>query len=127
MNDWLNQAWQEIAARPEGPLAMRFYLQPGMSTFFALRDGLKDARMARPPYFWSLFTDPSHRKELLQDGWKSIGKIFIFAAVLDVIYQLIVLHEVRPLETVFIATVLAVVPYLVIRGPANRIARIRRD
>ena len=86
MNDWLHQAWQEIAARPEGPLAMRFYIQPSMSTFFAIRDGLKDARMGRPPYFWSLFTDPTHRVERLKNGWRSIGKIFILAAVLDVVY-----------------------------------------
>jgi hypothetical protein len=126
MNDWVHQTWQEIAARPEGPLAMRFYLQPIMSTFFAVRDGLKDSRTGQPPYFWSVFTDPAHRHELLEDGWKSIGKIFILAAVLDVIYQLIVLHELRPLQTVIIATFLAVVPYLIVRGPVNRVARWMR-
>jgi hypothetical protein len=122
MNDWLHQTWQEIAARPEGPLAMRFYLQPSMSTFFAIRDGLKDARKGRPPYFWSVFTDPTHRTDLVQDGWRSIGKIFILAAALDILYQLIVMHELRPLQTILIATLLAVVPYLIVRGPINRIA-----
>jgi len=126
MNDWIHQTWQEIAARPEGPLAMRFYLQPIMSTVFAVRDGVKDARMGRPAYFWSLFTDPAHRLERLRDGWKSIGKIFVLAAVLDIIYQLFVLHELRPLQTVIIATLLAVVPYLIVRGPVNRLGRRMR-
>jgi hypothetical protein len=123
MVDW-NLAWQEILARPDGPLAMRFYLQPLMATIFAVRDGLRDARMQRPAYFWALFTDPVHRTELLRSGWKSIGKIFVLAAVLDVIYQLIVLHALRPLETLVVSTLLAIVPYMTFRGPVNRIAKI---
>src|SRR5262245_43272326 len=110
MDNWVHQTWQEIAARPEGPLAFRFYLQPIMSIFFAVRDGRKDARTGQRPYFWSVFTDPADRHTLLADGWKSIGKIFILAALIDVIYQLIVIHELRPLQTVVIATLLAVVP-----------------
>ena len=126
MVDWVNQAWQEIAARPDGPLAMRFYLQPCMSTLFAIRDGLRDARMRRPAYFWALFTSTGHRKELLRDGWKSVGKVFVLAALLDVIYQLIVLHGIRPLETVVISTLLAIVPYVTFRGPVSRVAKVVR-
>jgi len=37
--------------------AFRLLLQPGVATFFAIRDGLKDARECEPPYFWGLFTD----------------------------------------------------------------------
>jgi hypothetical protein len=97
-----------------------------MATFFAIRDGLKDARTGRPAYLWALFTHPQHRRELLRDGWRSAGKIVIIAAVLDVIYQLIVLHGHRPVQTVFIATLLAVVPYIMFRGPVNRIATMIR-
>jgi len=125
MIDW-SQAWQEILARPDGPLAMRFYLQPLMSTIFAIRDGLRDARMQRPAFFWALFTRPSQRKELLRSGWKSVGKIFVLAASLDVIYSLVVLHALRPLETVVVSTLLAIVPYVTFRGPVNRIAKIVR-
>jgi len=123
----LNQAWQEILARPDGPMAMRFYLQPLMSTIFAVRDGLRDARMQRPAYFWALFTHPSQRMELLRSGWKSVGKIFVLAACLDVIYSVIVLHALRPLQSVVVATMLAVVPYVIFRGPVNRIAKIVRN
>jgi hypothetical protein len=126
MPDWLVRLWDEIAARPDGPLAMRFYLQPIMATFFAVRDGLKDARDGRPPYFWAIFTDPLHLRDLLQDGWRSVGKIFILAAVLDVTYQLLVLKGLRPIETLLIATLLAIVPYVVVRGPVNRVSRMVR-
>jgi hypothetical protein len=123
MDNVVTQAWHEIAARPEGPLALRFYLQPLMATLFAVRDGLRDARNGRPAYFWALFTDSPNRKELIHDGWRSIGKIFILAMGLDLVYQVIVLHGLRPLQTMLVATSLAIVPYLLLRGPVNRAAR----
>jgi hypothetical protein len=123
MDNVVTQTWHEIAARPEGPLALRFYLQPAMATLFALRDGLRDARSGRPAYFWALFTDSTNRKERIRSGWKSIGKIFILATVLDLVYQVIVLHGLRPLQTMLVATSLAIVPYLLLRGPVNRVAR----
>ena len=123
MDNVVTRAWEEIAARPEGPMAFRFYLQPAMSVFFAVRDGLKDARNRRPAYFWALFTDAGPRRELLRDGWKSVGKIFIVASVIDLVYQFTVLHGFRPVETLVVAILLAIVPYLVFRGPANRAAK----
>jgi len=42
---------------------------------------------------------------------------------MDIIYQLIVQRWIYPGETVVIAVVLAILPYLLIRGPVNRIAR----
>ncbi len=126
MDNEFARMWQEIIARPDGPLAMRFYLQPLMATLFAVRDGIHDAQAGRPPYFWSLFTDPAHRAEWLRDGWRSVGKIFILAIVLDVIYELVVLHGLRPVEGLLVAVTLAIVPYVLIRGPANRLARRRK-
>ena len=52
-----------------------------------------------------------------------VCKIFVVAAVLDVICQLISLAH--PGEALLVATVLAIVPYLVVRGPVNRIAGFR--
>lgn len=123
--DLLSRFWQEITARPAGPLSFRFYLQPAMATFFAIRDGLRDARAGSPPYFWSLFTDAQHRRELIRSGWRSIGKIIVLAIALDVVYQIIVLHGLRPFETVFIAILLAILPYLLLRGLVTRLARRR--
>jgi hypothetical protein len=49
--------------------------------------------------------------------------VFILAMVLDVVYQLIE-HRwtVYPGEAVLVAIILAIVPYLLLRGPINRIA-----
>ena len=113
----------DIFARLDGPLHFRFFLQPGMAIFLAIRDGLKHSREGAPPFFWSLFNDPGHRRELLLDAWKSISKVFIIAVLLDVVYQIIVVRWFYPFETVLVAILLALVPYILVRGPVNRLRR----
>ena len=125
MDDSLSRIWHEIAARPDGPLAIRFYLQPLMAIALATRDGLADARLGKPPYFWTLFTESSERGPLLKDAWHSEWKLFSLAIILDFTYQLIVLKGVRPLEGLLVAIALAFVPYLMLRGLVNRLARGR--
>ena len=83
----------------------------------------RDAREGKPPYFWALLNEPEHRREMLRDGWKSVGKVFLLAMVLDVVYQLIVLETVYPGEVVIVAFILAFIPYLLVRGPVTRLAR----
>jgi len=126
MRDMILRGLTNLAARVGGPMTFRIILQPLMASIFAFRDGLKDARENRPPYLWTLITDPSQRPDLLRQGWKSVGRVFILAIVMDVIYQLIVVGWIYPLELIAIAIVLAVVPYLVIRGPINRLVRSRQ-
>jgi len=75
--------------------------------------------------FLALLIDSEHRKDLLPEGWKDVGKIFAVAVVLDVICQLIVLRWVYPGEALLVATTLAILPYLMVRGPVNRIASAR--
>jgi hypothetical protein len=123
MEDTLARLINNVFGRLDGPLHFRFFLQPAMAIFFAIRDGLRDARQGRPAYFWSLFTEPDLRRDRLRDGWRSISKVFIIAAVLDVIYQFIVLHWFYPFETLLVAVLLALIPYVLVRGPVNRIKR----
>ena len=105
MVDLLSQTWQEITSRPDGPLAMRFYLQPLMATLLAARDGVKDAREGNSAYLWAVVYNPAHRRELLRNGWRSIGKVFVIALVLDVVYQVLVLRELRPLQGLIVAVI----------------------
>ena len=62
---------------------------------------------------------------MLKDGWKSVGRVYIFAIVMDAIYQFIVLKTFYPAEALIVAIILAIVPYLLIRGPVSRIASPR--
>jgi len=113
----------QLLARVSGPMKFRLVLQPAMAAFFAIRAGLADARAGKTPYFWCLLSDPSQRVDMIKDGWKSVGRVFILALVLDAVYQLIVLHFVYPGEMIIVAFVLAIVPYLILRGLVTRLAR----
>lgn len=115
---------ENLFVRLDGPLHFRFIVQPLMAILFAVVNGLKDARDDKPAYFWSIATNPGHRKELLQEGWKHVGKIFILAVLLDLIYQIVVYQRFYPGETLIVAFLLAIIPYLVMRGPVNRVARL---
>ena len=114
---------EDMMGRVSGPMKFRLLLQPTMAAIFAIRAGLADAKDGKPPYFWSLVNDPAHRAEMLKDGWKSVGKIFLLAMVLDVVYQVIVAQFVYPGEVIVVALALAIVPYLLLRGFVTRIAR----
>jgi hypothetical protein len=122
MEDLWARIAENLIARLSGPMKFRFILQPVMASIFAILAGIKDAKEGKPPYFWALFTQPAHRAEMIKDGWKSVGKVFIFAVVLDVVYQWIVLKFVYPGDVIIVAFIFAIVPYLMLRGIVNRIA-----
>ena len=121
--DSAGRVLDNLVGRGSGPMKFRLILQPLMATIFAIRSGLADARTGNAPYFWSIFTQPSSRRTLLQQGWKDVGKIFVVAVLMDVVYQIIVLRWVYPGEALLTAALLAFVPYLLIRGVVTRIAR----
>jgi hypothetical protein len=123
LEEILTRVWGNLIGRVHGPLTFRLILQPIVAAILATRAGLKDAREGRPIYFWAFFTHPDQRRQLLRDGWKSVGRVFILAIVIDAVYQLIVFRWLYPGEASVVAFVLAIVPYLLVRGPVNRIAR----
>jgi hypothetical protein len=124
MRDFLVRGWMNLFDRVGGPMTFRLILQPAMATLLAVLAGLRDAREGRPPYLWTVLTDPLQRADLLREGWKEVGRVFLLALIMDTIYQLIVERWIYPLELLTVAIVLAVVPYLLVRGPVNRIARL---
>jgi hypothetical protein len=121
MEDTLSRFFGNLVDRVSGPMHFRLVLQPLMAIIFAIRDGRRDGREGRAAYFWALFTDPGHRRDMLRSGWKSVGKVFVIAIILDAVYQYIELKWFYPGEAVVVALILAIVPYLLIRGPANRL------
>jgi hypothetical protein len=125
MDDMWMRIAGDLAARVSGPMKFRLVLQPTMAAIFAIRAGLADARAGRTPYFWTLISEPSQRAYLIKDGWKSVGKVFVLALVLDVVYQIIVSRFVYPGEAIIVAFVLAIAPYLILRGLVTRVARTK--
>jgi len=123
MDDIWPRFFGDLVDRVSGPMKFRLVLQPLMAAFFAIRSGLNDAKAGKPPFFWSLISDPAHDADRIKDGWKSVGRVFVLALVLDVVYQIIVEHFVYSGEAITVAVVLALVPYLILRGLVTRLAR----
>jgi hypothetical protein len=115
--------WTDILDRPGGPMTFRFILQPAMALIAALHDGIKDARTGRSPYFWTVLTDPNKRGGRLREGLISTARIILLGLGMDAIYQATVLKTFYPGEAVIVAILLAFVPYLLLRGPVERVAR----
>jgi hypothetical protein len=124
MEDTLARIWEHLVGRLTGPLTFRVLLQPTMSTLFAVRDGLRDARAGRPPFLWTILGSPDDRRRLIRDGLLAIGKLILMALVVDFVYQLVVFRRLYPVEAIDVAFLLAVVPYFVIRGPVNRLGSL---
>ena len=123
MDDFWTRVVDNMAARVTGPMQFRLLLQPLMASIFAIRSGLADARAGRTPYCWALFTHSASRGEKLKDGWKSVGTVFVLALVLDVVYQIVATRFVYPGEAITTAVLLAIVPYLLLRGLVTRLVR----
>jgi hypothetical protein len=125
MDNMWERVGSQLLARVSGPMKFRLVLQPCMAAFFAIRAGLADARTGKSPYFWGLLSDSGERAAMIKDGWKSVGRVFILALVLDVVYQIIVLRFVYAGEAIIVAFILAIVPYLILRGLVTRVARTK--
>lgn len=121
MDDILTRFVNDLLGRIQGPMNIRLICQPLVAVLYAVWDGIRDGRDGRVPYLYALFTTPGHRRALLRSGWKSAGRVFIMAIVVDIVYQVIVLRWFYPLEAIVTAAVLAFVPYLLIRGIVTRI------
>ena len=114
----IERLWRDLIERPDAPMRFRFILQPVMAAIVAIRDGLRDIRAGREPYFWRALGVTR-----LREGLNATARIILLGIVMDAMYQIIVLGRFYPGEAVIIALVLAFVPYLLLRGPDARIAR----
>jgi len=122
----LSRLWTDLIARPEGPFGFRLLLQPMVAALLAVRDGIVDARGGRSPYLWTLLHDPGRRRERFREGVRATLRVVLLGVVIDAVYQFKVHGKVFPGEALGIALLLGFVPYLLIRGPIDRIARRRR-
>lgn len=120
----LARFWQDLVSRPDGPFALRFFIQPTVSSLLAIRDGMKDARTGKDPYLLFLTRASSEeRRAGLKEGLRATGRVLFLGLLLDFLYQLKTFGAFRyPVESLTIAFILAFLPYLFVRGAAQRIA-----
>jgi hypothetical protein len=123
MEDVIARYIGDMYGRVSGPLSFRLILQPAMAAFFAIRGGWRDGLAGRPPYFWHILRSHTHRWDLVREGWKDIAKVFVMALVIDAIYQAIAIRWFYPVESIDVAITLAILPYVLIRGPVGYFTR----
>jgi hypothetical protein len=121
LHDFLARTGEMLLGRTTGPLTLRLILQPSMAAIFAIRAAIKDARDGRSRFVLRGLFDRTERREMVRAAMKDVGKIFLIAMALDVVYQIKVFHWVYPLQIVIVAVVLAIVPYILIRGIVTRL------
>ena len=123
MEEVLRRGWEDFVGRPGGPMSFRLILQPAVAIILAIQAGTRAARDGQPPFLWAILSNRRLRRELIRQGWKDVRNVFIIALVLDSIYQVIVHSSIYALELLVTATILAVVPYVIVRGLVTRLAR----
>jgi uncharacterized membrane protein YidH (DUF202 family) len=121
MDDYISRWLRELVHRDEGPLTFRLILQPTMAVLLAIWAGWKDARDGRPAFFWDFLAGAGHRRDLIREGWRDTRRVFILAVIMDLVYQALVFRWLYPLQALVVAALLAIVPYVAVRGAAKRL------
>ena len=119
----IERIWKSLLARPSGPMAFRFILQPSMAAIVAIRDGLYDVRGNRSPFLWTILSNPKERAGRLREGLNATARIILLGLAMDTVYQAMAFKAFYPYEALIIALLLAFIPYLLIRGVTSRISR----
>jgi hypothetical protein len=111
IQDFLRWFVDVLVGRASGPLNFRLV-------------DWKDAREGRPAFLGAFISDPVERRRLFHSGVKDAGRVFLMAVLLDSIYQVIVFRWIYPGQVLVVAIVCAIVPYVLVRGPITRLARL---
>jgi len=109
-----------LFGRVHGPLSVQLVRQPLVAASPANLVGLKDAREGRSAFGWTVATNPTQRHKLLRESWQDVSKVFVAAVI---ICEIFVFRRTYPDETLSVAIVLALFPYLLMRSSVNRIAQ----
>ena len=120
----ISRSVDELLGRASGPLHFRVFVMPIVVTIIAVRADMRDAREGRPVPLGEFFTKPTERRRLFRSAVEDIGRVFIVAVVLDTAYQLFVLRAFHIGELLIVAVGCAIVPYVLVRGPITRLARL---
>jgi hypothetical protein len=126
MEHLVGRIGQHLLDRVEGPFKLRLIVQPLVAATLAVRAGLRDQRAGEPPFLWALASSPERRGALVRGWWKDSGTVFLLAMLLDAAYQLVVTRTLRLGEMVAVASLLAILPYVLLRGLVTRLSSYLR-
>ena len=112
-----------MIGRLHGPMTIRFYLQPTLAFFAALKDGVKDARLGHKAFFWTALWDPTQSRGRLRQGLMSTSQMALIGFAMDIVYQFKTLERFYPVEAVMMVLLLALAPYFLFRWVVEHVAR----
>lgn len=113
---------RDVIDRAGGPMWFRFLLQPAMGVLAAFYDGMADARAGRVSFVWDLVRQRAGRGDKIHGALLATSRLTLIALAMDLVYQWRVLDTFYPGEAALTALLLAVAPYLLLRGTIARIA-----
>ena len=122
LTETIVRGWENLIGRFGGPMSFRFLMQPAVAIIFAIRAGVNDARQNKPTFLGCAISNPGSWRARMRQSWKDVGTVFIVALVLDSIYQVVVHSGIFALELLITATVLALIPYMILRDLVARVA-----
>lgn len=111
--EWLGHAMN-------GPLALRFVLQPAMAVLLGIRDGRRDARTGAAPFFYRIRIARSQRRSLLRSAWSTLAFPLVLAFALDSFVQLAIEQRYQLRTSLAVGLLLVGLPYCLVRGLACR-------
>ena len=117
------QFWNDVVSRFTGAGRFRFLIQPTVAILLGVIGGKRDATARRPPFFWSIVFREERWKEALKDGFDTINIMLIFGILADIIFQYILFGIVHIIPALLLGPMLITIPYILARGPSNRIFR----
>ena len=79
--------WADVSGRLQGPMTLRFYLQPTLAFVAALKDGVADARLGHKAFFRTALWDPTQPHGRLGEGLMSTSQMALIGFAMDAIYQ----------------------------------------
>lgn len=113
MDEIFTRVWQDFVARTTGPMWFRLIIQPLVAAVFGIRAGLANAQRSKERHEGA--PEPADRRARFQQALHDVGKVFVIGIGLDVIFQLIALRTVYPVEAVLVGLLIVALPYQIIR------------
>ena len=119
-----SQFLEELPRRFTGPGRFRFIMQPVLAVLLGVRGGLADAKAGNPPYLFGLLFDAGRRRELLRSGVEAVSILLAMGIILDVVFQMVIYHEVHPGAALLVGPILICLPYALSRALTTRLTRL---
>jgi len=118
------QFLDELPRRFTGPGSFRFVLQSMLAILLGVRGGLVDAREGNSPYLFGLLFNAGRRRELLRNGLATIRSLISMGIILEVVFQLVIYHEVHAGAALLIGPIFICGPYALSRAVTTRLVQL---